>query len=166
MLPYIFERPVIFQSRMVSFLPLAIGARIQLVPVVFRVERGKEYGRHCLGCKFFACTSIEATLLRRGYIVSVSFPLSASSVCAPSSRFCVQPCRTSSLDKCTYLLGYWFANTFAVKAAHGGWKFRSGRQFFCEAFEFLKRRLPRILLCHWRARITWYLLVELTRGKN
>lgn len=118
MLPYIFERPVIFQSRMASFLPLAIGARIQLVPVVFRVERGKEYGRHCLGCKFFACTSIEATLLRRGYIVSVSFPLSASSVCAPSSRFCVQPCRTSSLDKCTYLLGYRFANTFAVKAAH------------------------------------------------
>lgn len=113
MFSYIFERPVIFQSWIAS-----IGARIQLVPIVFRMEWVQGYDRHCLGCKFFACRSIEPALLCRGYIVSVLFFLSASSVCTPSNSFCVQPCRTSSLDKCTYLLGYRFANISAVKAIY------------------------------------------------
>ena len=40
MLSYIFDRPVIFQSWIAS-----IGARIQLVPIVFRIERERERER-------------------------------------------------------------------------------------------------------------------------
>jgi hypothetical protein len=103
--PYIFGRTVIFQFRMWSpcvspspspFLqPFSIGARTQLVPVVFRVD-GAQSRRHCLGCKFFACISIGPERYSMGG--TSCRPLSPSPLSARSSY------ETSTTNACICLL--------------------------------------------------------------
>ena len=80
MLSYIFERPVIFQSWIAS-----IGARIQLVPIVFRIEResrdttaivlvanfsrveasSQRYSVGGTSCRFFSSFQLRASVRHR-----------------------------------------------------------------------------------------------------
>lgn len=121
MRPYIFERAVIFQSLsvgQVSLRPLDRrqnttragrvsfpGPPLSLVANFSRVQVSRQ--RYSVGGT--SCPSLSLS----------PFPSFRSLGERPLGplRLCVRACRTSAPDKCTYLLGYRFANASAVKAA-------------------------------------------------